>query len=313
MNIVQYFGSFHPLLVHLPIGILIIGLLLVWKARIDQTGNLLPVIRLILLAGALSATFSALTGYLIYLYNDYDPALVQMHQWLGFGLTALSWAAYGVTLKKDFRIDKRYLGLIMGMALILLFTGHAGGTLTHGSEFLIPPAFSTWFEKPARSAIQLDSNSTVYDAVSMILNNKCYSCHGQKRQRGALRLDAPEFILAGGEDGSILKAGQPYESSLLLRLLLPEEEEEHMPPRERAQLTQDEISLIHWWIADGASFEIKLTAANLPDSLRLPTSGDPAVPCRAQISRSARRRRSGSSAGRFSSTKGGRCHYSACF
>ena len=136
MNIVQYLGNFHPLLVHLPIGILIIGLLLVWKARIDQSGSLLPAIKLTLLFGAISATFSSLTGYLISLFNDYDPALVNTHQWLGFGLTTISWIAYLVSLKKNFRIGKQYLALIMSMALILLFTGHAGGTLTHGSEFL---------------------------------------------------------------------------------------------------------------------------------------------------------------------------------
>ena len=125
--------------------------------------------------------------------------------------------------------------------------------------------------------MHLDSNSSVYDAVSIVLNKKCYSCHGLKRQRGKLRLDAPDFIIEGGEDGSILTAGQPYESSLLLRLLLPEEDEEHMPPPERSQLTGDEISLIHWWIANGASFEIKISEASMPDSIKLPVPDEPGI------------------------------------
>jgi mono/diheme cytochrome c family protein/uncharacterized membrane protein len=275
MPIFEYLGRFHPLLVHLPIGIILIGLLLTWKAFRDQSDELFASIRLTFLAGALSATISSITGYLISLFNDYDPSMVNMHQWMGIGLTVLCWAAYIVLYHKKLRLSMPYLALLVGMGILLLFTGHLGGSLTHGKSFLHPPPISTWFENTPPTIAKLDSNSRVYDAVSIVLEQKCISCHGQKRQRGGLRLDQPDLIQSGGENGVILTAGRPLESSLLLRLLLPEEEEEHMPPAGRKQLNEDEINLIHWWIAEGASFETKISQASLPDSIRLPAPEGP--------------------------------------
>jgi hypothetical protein len=40
--------------------------------------------------------------------------------------------------------------------------------------------------------------------------------------------------------------------------LLPRQHEDHMPPREKPQLSEQEIALLHWWIASGASFDKKV-------------------------------------------------------
>jgi hypothetical protein len=42
------------------------------------------------------------------------------------------------------------------------------------------------------------------------------------------------------------------------RLELPREHEDHMPPKEKSQLTDEQISLIHWWIESGASLDKKV-------------------------------------------------------
>ena len=45
---------------------------------------------------------------------------------------------------------------------------------------------------------------------------------------------------------------------MIERLLLPADDEDHMPPKEKPQLTQGEISLLHWWINTGADFNKKI-------------------------------------------------------
>ena len=45
--------------------------------------------------------------------------------------------------------------------------------------------------------------------VRPLLAENCYSCHGEKKQKGGLRLDSLEAILKGGESGPAVVAGKP--------------------------------------------------------------------------------------------------------
>ena len=51
--------------------------------------------------------------------------------------------------------------------------------------------------------------------VRPLLAEKCYSCHGDKKQKGGLRLDSLEAILKGGESGPAVVPGKPDESLLV--------------------------------------------------------------------------------------------------
>ena len=51
--------------------------------------------------------------------------------------------------------------------------------------------------------------------VRPLLAEKCYSCHGTKKQKGGLRLDSIEAILKGGESGPAVVPGKPDESLLV--------------------------------------------------------------------------------------------------
>jgi hypothetical protein len=52
------------------------------------------------------------------------------------------------------------------------------------------------------------------------------------------------------------------------RLLLPRNEEDHMPPKEKPQLKDNEIALIHWWIATGATFDKKTKDLEQPEKIK---------------------------------------------
>ena len=55
-----------------------------------------------------------------------------------------------------------------------------------------------------------------------------------------------------------LYGNSPEQSELLKRLLLEMNDDQHMPPKNKAQLTPDELALFQWWIGKGASFDKKV-------------------------------------------------------
>ena len=51
--------------------------------------------------------------------------------------------------------------------------------------------------------------------VRPLLVEKCQECHGPDKQKGGLRLDSREAVLAGGESGPAIVAGDPGKSRLV--------------------------------------------------------------------------------------------------
>ena len=85
--------------------------------------------------------------------------------------------------------------------------------------------------------------------VRPLLSSHCYKCHGEKKQKGKLRLDSIERILAGGESGPAIVPRQPRESRLI-RAVKYQDPELKMPPKER--LSADEVSVLVRWVGLGA-------------------------------------------------------------
>ena len=65
--------------------------------------------------------------------------------------------------------------------------------------------------------------------VRPILADKCFKCHGEKKQSNGLRLDSREAALKGGDNGPALVAGKPDES-LLVQAVAQTHAEIKMPP-----------------------------------------------------------------------------------
>lgn len=81
-------------------------------------------------------------------------------------------------------------------------------------------------------------------------------------------MDSPAFLLKGGEDGEIINPGKAEESDLIKRLLLPVDDKKHMPPKQKPQLNEKQVALLHWWIEQGASFDKKVKDLNQPEKLK---------------------------------------------
>ena len=90
LSIGLFFGRLHPLLVHLPIGILLMGLFLQALSRWPRFGVSAGVVKLVLLCGAISAVASCVTGYMLSLSGDYDDDLLGWHMWMGICVAVIS-------------------------------------------------------------------------------------------------------------------------------------------------------------------------------------------------------------------------------
>jgi Planctomycete cytochrome C len=106
------------------------------------------------------------------------------------------------------------------------------------------------------------------DIITPILQDKCYSCHGPEKQKGKLRLDGKEYILKGGKNGKVISPESAPEPEMLKRILLPPDDEDHMPPKEKRQLTAYQVILISWWLNEGASFTARSKELKQPDTIK---------------------------------------------
>lgn len=262
MTVAEYIGRFHPLLVHLPIGILLFGFALMLYQKVRRA-ELTEAISLAWLAGAIAALLSCGAGWLLVQSGDYEAEAVQVHQWTGLATAALSFLTYAFV---------KYRWLLASATVILLtIAGHYGGNLTHGEGYLsfvnqsadlsdttavvIAPEGTKQDSLVAANQPQVRRTFFYRDQVVPILEKNCYSCHSAKKKKGGLRLDTEAFIQKGGKNGGVLVAGNPQKSKLFSYLLLPHDDEMHMPPKGKRQLTSQEVAILHHWIAKGASFK----------------------------------------------------------
>jgi uncharacterized membrane protein len=266
----QMIGRLHPLLVHLPIGILLLAAvfeILACFKPYRKLGNSVPVM---LLFGAVSSTLSVVTGLSLADSGAYDDRIVEIHKITGIITAIFSWIilftrASIISLFKQKR-KRRVVRTFMFIPLIALIsiTGHMGGTLTHGENYLTGEPSQ---DEPRALKLTLpenpDSAKLYADIIVPILDSRCYSCHGQVKQKGQLRLDQPKFITSGGKHGEVIDVLQPDSSELYKRLMLPLEDDHHMPPNEKPQLASAELALIRAWLAEGASYD--KTLAELHD------------------------------------------------
>jgi mono/diheme cytochrome c family protein len=200
---------------------------------------------------------SCVTGFLLAQTGGYETASIQKHQYTGIAFTLLVLGFYFV---QNYAPKFSVFGWV-GLSALLSVVGHLGGNLTHGEDFLAYKDNSTKTEK---AGIDIATALVYPDVIQPILQEKCYTCHNANKQKGDLRLDQIAFLLKGGKHGSSVVAGNAAKSLLISRCLLPSGDEEHMPPKGKPQLSQNEVKLLEWWI--NAKLPEKEKVASLPQS-----------------------------------------------
>ncbi|QLG43980.1 FN3 associated domain-containing protein [Costertonia aggregata] len=243
-------GNFHPVLVHLPIGILIFAFILEIYQRLKPDQNIGGVIKLAIGFGVLSALASIGTGLLLESNGAYDEELLFRHKWMAISLTAVTIILFFAKEAKQAVLAKLYFPLFILANVMLTLAGHWGGSMTHGEDFLTKDT-----SKAKKSIEDVDKALVYNDIVQPIFDAKCVSCHNTKKTEGKLLLTSQAEILKGGDSGSILDSTETRPPMLVHRIALPMEDEEHMPPKGKVQLTPNEVALLNWWIANNNCFD----------------------------------------------------------
>ncbi len=99
--------------------------------------------------------------------------------------------------------------------------------------------------------------------VRPILEQHCYDCHGETKQKSGLRLDIKSEALKGGDNhGPDIVPGKAKDSPLI-HFLTSDDEDELMPPDGR--LSAAEIATLTRWIDEGAVWPDGVDTAKLED------------------------------------------------
>lgn len=283
----SFFGRFHPLLVHLPIGFLIIvGIFEILKLT-GRLSTSQEVIRVLLLISALSATFACIAGYFLSLEGGYNEDILEEHKMQGIWLAVFCWIAWlakNTWLNERIGVNKILYAPSLVLSLIfMMIAGHHGGNLTHGETYLTdntPQPFRSWFGMPEKTEeeaggttekpkIQNINEALVYqDIVKPIFKQKCEQCHNASKMKGNLRMDEVDLFKKGGKHGAIFVTGNVGESEFIKRILLPESDDDHMPPKGKTQITENELALMKWWIEQGAPFDKKVSQVQVTETVK---------------------------------------------
>ncbi|WP_126970992.1 c-type cytochrome domain-containing protein [Gynurincola endophyticus] len=271
-NWMSFLGHFHPLVVHLPIGILMIVFIMEILQWRKPENNLGKAIRLSLVVAFITGVISCIVGFFLSQEGGYEENTLLLHQWMGISLTlftGISWLLYQKNLIRWYRA-----GLVV-LFLALMITGHQGGNMTHGDDYLtagLPGLIGGEVKKinstPVAAITDIQQAQVYKQLVVPVLANKCYSCHSSAKIKGALRLDEEKHIFKGGKHGTIIEPGNAANSEFIKRLLLSREDDKLMPPKDQEPLTKEEITLLTWWVESGSNTSKKVAELN-PDSSTL--------------------------------------------
>ena len=261
------FGRVHPVFVHFPIVLVLVTILLEWWSNNDPNKKGLLVLILLQLA-FFSALLAVLAGICLFRSGDYVGALLQNHLWGSIALTVLlCWSLffkYKSQTSHQVVWSRIYRSVLVLSGLIVFITGHWGGSLTHGRDFLTEPFLAHRYQKALKKtqALKTPESLSIYqDIIHPALKDHCGSCHNDVRSKGGLNLSSLEKMWEGGKSGkSMITAGRSEQSELFNRIILPADHEDLMPPEGKKPLDFVIVDLIKWWIEAGANPEDTLGA-----------------------------------------------------
>lgn len=252
----QFFGRFHPLVVHLPIGLILL------LPVLEIIGMRRPALREaagLVLQFALATVLVAIVFGVLLAYGSGESGTTVTRHLRGGVLLAIELllcvAARRTLLERN--RSRAYYGLLGVALLTLTWTAHEGGSLTYGSGYLTRYMPPTLKRLVAPSAVSSHPNSFFAKHIFPVLDTKCVSCHGTNKEQGGLRLDSYESLMAGGKDGIVIAPRNPDGSLLLKKVTLPPSDPHFMPAEGRAPLTPGEIARVRAWVAAGASPEVR--------------------------------------------------------
>ena len=298
MAFVYFLGRFHVLMLHLPVGILVLAVLFEILVRFRRFRVLEPAVAPIWIAGAVTAVLTMILGIMHATESGFqDSEAVEAHRLAGTLLAATACLIALLRLRvapttnlpswalpvrpiwgPDGLLDRWYAKLwgvgAAAIAALMFVTGHLGGNLTHGDTFLVQYAPTpirrlagiSPERDPRPKPNDLASADLYLDVVAPAIHQRCDGCHNDSKTSGGLSVADHDKLLKGGEKGPVIVPGDLAKSDLFRRISLSPSDKDYMPKDGKTPLTPEQIAAIGVWIKAGAPKtgavgELKLTAA----------------------------------------------------
>ena len=276
---IAFFGEFHPVFLHLPIGALMLVVLMEVLGLFSRKNRVNMTVALAFCAAC--SVLATICGYFLYLGGEYQNELMEEHKRDGIIFTILLiftfllryWIQYSTKMWMKLSYPMM-LFLSVGM---MISAGHHGGEVTHGDPLDSLPRKvmekrDAKIKKTAKAnsdqgvinstndkAEMVVSDLVVYtEIVHPIIEEKCVSCHGPKKVKGGLKMDSIANMLEGGDAEDCLVKGDVKASYMITSMELPLDDEYRMPPEGKPQITADELKVLKWWVEIGAPETEKL-------------------------------------------------------
>ena len=270
-SLLSLLGRFHPLIIHLPIGFIAMGLLIEINKKKFKWSN--EALKFIFFWAAISGIFSIISGYFQYEKGGYLWDTIDGHFYAGISTVLLSFCFYLYLSGVSFFISLPRKIYSLGHIILLTITGHLGGNITHGEDHLTEPIYDLVGISDAEIKENMKyedfSDKSVYNnLIQPIINDKCVKCHNTKKTKGGLQMHNFEVLKKGGRNGQILDFENPELSEILVRIHLPKSEKKHMPPSGGKQLSREEIKIIGNWITQGSSPVQSIAELKLDENLK---------------------------------------------
>jgi hypothetical protein len=206
--------------------------------------------------GALTAVATVVLGSMHASEPGFSGAGVAPHRWAGTGLAFVAVLVWAWRADAPASFAKAWPAGMAAIVALLIITGHYGGVLTHGPDYLTeyaPGLQHGTHGLAARAMVADPAMADIYrDVVAPMLAAKCSSCHSHAKRRGGLSLADYPSLRKGGESGEVIKPGDPSRSELYRRITLPGDAEGYMPRNHQSPPSPAEIQVLRWWIEIGA-------------------------------------------------------------
>ena len=273
MEAIFFLGRFHPLLVHLPIGFLILAILIeiycsIFKIKINRR-----IVNFTWFIAFFSSVLTTILGLLVAETGHYIDENLFMHKIFGLSLTAISFISWFLRLSIFSNLFSSSLKTLFNTIIIVLLTltGHYGGNLTHGETYLVDYAPENIKELVVKEnkyvELEIDSVKVYDDLIQPIFNQKCVSCHNKEISRGNLNMDSYSNLLKGGSSGIPINKSDPRKSLLIRRITMPTSELKYMPP-DGEPVSFDEIKTLIWWINNLDKSNENLVSLKVEDDIK---------------------------------------------
>jgi hypothetical protein len=211
-------------------------------------------------------------GLLLADKGGFSSGLVFWHKWLGIGVMVVSFFTWLAFSRKSSYAN----WLVVGLSGLVLATGHLGGGLTHGDNYLSEHAPS--FLKPILGGTAAGSSKTEHQLynpdtiliykhiLQPVINEKCSSCHNEDDMEGGLDLSSLQSTMEGGDSGAAIAMGSLNQSELYKRLTLEATNNKFMPVK-GVPFTYHEVKLLEFWIQSGSEEKQAITQEDIPKDI----------------------------------------------